>query len=329
MVYLLTMILTEFLSNNATAILLTPIAIGLAEGIGVDPRPFVVAVMMAASNAFATPVGYQTNTFVYNAGGYRFADFVRIGLPLNMIIWLAASLLDPFLLPLALTGDHASAARTAGSRSLRSSAISPGPAPSAAAACSHTPAAAASNAGHAGCAAARGSSRPARRRCPPSQAPAGRAAGSRPARRGRHDRVRPLQQHDRTGLPARRAAPGRAGRPVIEQAGILAVVRASGRSAWRRAEQVGARSPRSWSARRRRGPRAGRSRGSAATASRGSGADARTRADQEGGEARVGEQRGECGGVGHGLGHHRRELGGVDRQVPRVRRRRSPARRRS
>jgi di/tricarboxylate transporter len=98
--YLLTMILTEFLSNNATAILLTPIAIGLAHGLGVDPRPFVVAVMLAASNAFATPIGYQTNTFVYNAGGYKFADFVKIGLPLNIITWLAASFLIPFFFPL-------------------------------------------------------------------------------------------------------------------------------------------------------------------------------------------------------------------------------------
>jgi di/tricarboxylate transporter len=99
-VYLLTMILTEFLSNNATAILLTPIAIGLAHGIGVDPRPFVVAVMLAASSAFATPIGYQTNTFVYNAGGYKFGDFVRIGLPLNIIVWLSASLLIPMFFPL-------------------------------------------------------------------------------------------------------------------------------------------------------------------------------------------------------------------------------------
>ena len=98
--YLLTMILTEFLSNNATAILLTPIAIGLAHGLGVDPRPFVVAVMLAASNAFATPIGYQTNTFVYNAGGYKFSDFVKIGLPLNIITWLAASFLIPFFFPL-------------------------------------------------------------------------------------------------------------------------------------------------------------------------------------------------------------------------------------
>jgi di/tricarboxylate transporter len=98
--YLLTMILTEFLSNNATAILLTPIAVGLAQGIGADPRPFVVAVMIAASCAFATPIGYQTNTFVYNAGGYKFGDFVRIGLPLNLVTWLAASLIIPFFFPL-------------------------------------------------------------------------------------------------------------------------------------------------------------------------------------------------------------------------------------
>lgn len=98
--YLVTMVLTEFLSNNATAILLTPIAINLAEGLGVDAKPFVVAVMLAASNAFATPVGYQTNTFVYNAGGYKFSDFVRIGLPLNVLTWIAASLLIPWAFPL-------------------------------------------------------------------------------------------------------------------------------------------------------------------------------------------------------------------------------------
>ena len=98
--YLVTMILTEFLSNNATAILLTPIAINLAEGLGVDARPFVVAVMLAASNAYATPVGYQTNTFVYNAGGYKFSDFVRLGLPLNLITWIAASLIIPWAFPL-------------------------------------------------------------------------------------------------------------------------------------------------------------------------------------------------------------------------------------
>jgi di/tricarboxylate transporter len=98
--YFVTMVLTEFLSNNATAILLTPIAISLAEGLGVDARPFVVAVMLAASNAYATPVGYQTNTFVYNAGGYKFSDFVRLGLPLNLITWIAASFIIPWAFPL-------------------------------------------------------------------------------------------------------------------------------------------------------------------------------------------------------------------------------------
>jgi di/tricarboxylate transporter len=93
--YLITSVMTEVLSNNAIAILMTPIAIGLAEQLGVDPRPFVVAVMFAASASFATPIGYQTNTFVYGAGGYRFMDFVRIGVPLNIIMWIAATVVIP------------------------------------------------------------------------------------------------------------------------------------------------------------------------------------------------------------------------------------------
>jgi di/tricarboxylate transporter len=98
-IYLLTSVLTEFMSNNATAILLTPIAIGLAEQMGVDPRPFVIAVMFAASASFATPIGYQTNTFVYGAGGYRFTDFVKVGLPLNVVLWVVASFLLPYFWP--------------------------------------------------------------------------------------------------------------------------------------------------------------------------------------------------------------------------------------
>jgi di/tricarboxylate transporter len=99
-VYFMTSFLTEVMSNNAVAILLTPIAVGLAQQIGVDPRPFVVAVMFAASASFATPIGYQTNTFVYNAGGYRFVDFIKVGLPLNLLLWVVATLVVPWFWPL-------------------------------------------------------------------------------------------------------------------------------------------------------------------------------------------------------------------------------------
>lgn len=99
-IYLFTSVLTEVLSNNAVAVLVTPIAIGMAQHLGVDPRAFVVAVMFAASASFATPIGYQTNTFVYNAGGYRFGDFMKVGIPLNILLWLVATAVIPLFWPL-------------------------------------------------------------------------------------------------------------------------------------------------------------------------------------------------------------------------------------
>ena len=96
-VFLLTTILTEIVSNNAVAVIMTPIAISLAAALGMDPRPLVVAVMIAASCAFATPIGYQTNTLVYGPGGYRFTDFMRIGIPLNFSMSILASLTIPLI----------------------------------------------------------------------------------------------------------------------------------------------------------------------------------------------------------------------------------------
>lgn len=99
-VYLLTSVLTEMVSNNAVAVVVTPIAIGLAIELGYDPRPLVVAVMVAASASFATPIGYQTNTLVYGPGGYKFSDFLRVGIPLNLSIGLLASFVIPYIWPL-------------------------------------------------------------------------------------------------------------------------------------------------------------------------------------------------------------------------------------
>ncbi len=95
--YLTTMVMTETLSNNATVVLMTPIALSLGTTLGVDPRPFVIATCIAASASFSTPVGYQTNTYVYGVGGYRFRDFLRIGLPLNLIYFAVSVLLIPMV----------------------------------------------------------------------------------------------------------------------------------------------------------------------------------------------------------------------------------------
>ncbi len=93
--YLLTSFITEIFSNNAAAVMLTPIAVGLAQSMGVDPRAFAVAIMFGASASFATPVGYQTNTLVFNAGGYHFKDFLKIGVPMNLLMWVIASIVIP------------------------------------------------------------------------------------------------------------------------------------------------------------------------------------------------------------------------------------------
>lgn len=99
--YSLSMVLTELVSNNAVGVVMTPIAIGLANALGYDPRPFVVAVMFAASASFSTPIGYQTNTLVYGPGGYKFSDFLKVGVPLNISLAVISSLLIPLIWPLS------------------------------------------------------------------------------------------------------------------------------------------------------------------------------------------------------------------------------------
>jgi di/tricarboxylate transporter len=98
-IYLLTSVLTELVSNNAVAVVITPIAVSLAHQLGVDPRPFVVAVMIAASASFATPIGYQTNTLIYGPGGYHFKDFLKVGIPLNLSIGMLSAVLIPYFWP--------------------------------------------------------------------------------------------------------------------------------------------------------------------------------------------------------------------------------------
>ena len=88
---LITALLTEIVTNNAIAVIATPIAMSIAAELGVEPLPFVLAVLFGANMSYLTPIGYQTNLLVMSAGGYRFSDFFRVGLPLQIILWLVLS----------------------------------------------------------------------------------------------------------------------------------------------------------------------------------------------------------------------------------------------
>ena len=94
---LLMTVMTNIVSNNAAAAIGTPIAISIAAQLGVSPEPFILAVLFGANMSFATPYGYQTNLLVMSAGGYKFADFLRVGIPLTIIMWLGFSLILPLL----------------------------------------------------------------------------------------------------------------------------------------------------------------------------------------------------------------------------------------
>ena len=96
-IYTITMIFTELITNNSAAALMFPIAIATANTLGVNPVPFVVAIMMAASASFSTPIGYQTNLMVYGPGGYRFADYFRIGIPLNILALILSVIIIPLV----------------------------------------------------------------------------------------------------------------------------------------------------------------------------------------------------------------------------------------
>ena len=97
--YFITMVLNELVTNNAAAVLAFPFAIAVAHRLGVDGRPFIMAVALASSNAYASPIGYQTHMMVYGPGGYRFGDFMRVGIPLNLLLWISSIILIPYAWP--------------------------------------------------------------------------------------------------------------------------------------------------------------------------------------------------------------------------------------
>jgi di/tricarboxylate transporter len=97
--YLITLLVTELITNNAAAALMFPFALSIARELNVSYLPFVIAVMMAASAGFATPIGYQTNLMVYGPGGYRFSDYLKVGVPLDLLIGAVTVLLAPWVFP--------------------------------------------------------------------------------------------------------------------------------------------------------------------------------------------------------------------------------------
>jgi len=94
---LLMTLMTNIVSNNAAAVIGTPIAVSIAHQLGVSPEPFILAVLFGANMSFATPYGYQTNLLILSAGGYKFSDFLRVGIPLTIIMWVGFSLILPML----------------------------------------------------------------------------------------------------------------------------------------------------------------------------------------------------------------------------------------
>ena len=98
--YLLTTVFSAVMSHNAAAVVLVPISIASAQELGLDPRPFLMAITFAASSSLATPFGYHTNLMVYAPGGYRFSDYLKVGIPLNLLFWVIASILIPIYWPL-------------------------------------------------------------------------------------------------------------------------------------------------------------------------------------------------------------------------------------